>query len=457
MENRYDSIVVGAGTAGTYFAKLLAEQGYKVLVVDKSPKEKLGSRLDIFHIDKELFSKFGVPAPAPADEDYVCEFDFSISKSAFDRYPKRTLYPFVVMRLPLFLARLARWAESFGVEYAYNTAFEDFIYANGKIQGAKLRQGDKTLEIAARLVADASGIGSAVRRKLKEGYGVETFEIGPEDKFYVILRYVKLKNPESGRISYSTAWPFYKTWIAPQHDPDGAIIGVGANFSFDFAEEMYQKFTAQIPLPPHELQYVEKGTTPYRRPPYSFVADGFVVLGDSACITKPFSGEGITAAWELCAIAAEEFGKAMREGRYPDAASVWNTNVRYQRDQGAKFAYLLATLIGAVNSTAAENDYMFKKDIIFKEKDMTAMNRHFYVNLGFAGTVALVSKMAGGVITGNISLDTVRSMLRSVKYAGRLQKHYQNYPADMRAFAAWRQKADQLWSAAGTMADTIKR
>lgn len=457
MDNHYDVIVVGAGTAGTYFAKLLAEKGYRVLVAEKDRKENVGSRLDIFHIDKELFEKFGVPAPSTTDEEYVSEFEFGVSKSAFDRYPKRTIYPFVVMHLPLFLARLSGWAEGFGVEYAYSTEFVDFIYADGRVQGAKLKQKEKIIDVSARLVADASGIISAARRKLKEGYGVETFEIGPDEKFYVILRYVKLKNPGADRLSYSTGWPFYKTWIAPQHDPDGAIIGVGANFSFDFAEEIYQKFTAQIKLPSHELQYIEKGTTPYRRPPYSFVADGFVALGDSACLTKPFSGEGVTAAWGFCAIAADEFARAMREGRYPDTKSVWNANVRYQRGQGAKFAYLMATLIGAVNSTPEENDYQFKKDIVFSEKDMTAMNRNFGVTLGLGETIALVSKIVGGVLTKNISTTTVRSLLRSVKFAGWLQKHYENYPEDMIAYETWKQKADLLWSAVGTMADTVKR
>ncbi len=457
MNSSYDALVIGAGTAGTYFAKLLAGQGYRVLVVEKDPREKLGSRLDIFHIDKELFEKFGVPVPSITDEDYVSEFEFGISKSAFDRYPKYTRYPFVVMHLPLFLERLVGWAESFGVEYAFDTEFVDFIYTDGRIHGAKLKQGEKEFDLSARLVADASGIKSVGRRKLKEDYGVETFEIGPDDKFYVILRYVKLKNPETDRLSYSTGWPFYKTWIAPQHDKDGAIIGVGANFSFDFAERVYQKFIAQINLPPHELQHIEKGTTPYRRPPYSFVADGFVVLGDAACLTKPFSGEGITAAWGLCAIAAEEFARAMKDGQYPDAKRVWHTNVRYQRGQGAKFAYLMATLIGAVNGTAEENDYQFKKDIIFSDHDLTAMNRDFGVTLGVSDVLSLVLKIVGGILTKNISTATVRSLLRSVKFAGRLQKHYENYPEDIAAFEAWKQEANELWASAGTMADTAKQ
>ncbi|NLI70208.1 MAG: NAD(P)/FAD-dependent oxidoreductase [Firmicutes bacterium] len=456
MEKSYDVIVVGAGTAGTYFAKLMAARGYKVLVAEKAAKENLGQRLDIFHIDEELFEEFDVPVPSATDEDYVGVFKYAISKSAFDQYPKRTDYPFVVMHLPLFLARLARWAEGFGVEYAYETEFVDFVYSRGRIEGAKLRQGGNIHEVSSRLVADASGISSEVRRKLGDGYGVENFEIGPDSKFYVILRYVKLKNPETDRVDITTNWPFYKTWIAPQHDPDGAIIGVGANFSFEYAEEIYQKFTARVELPPHELQYFEKGTTPYRRPPYSFVADGFVVLGDSACLTKPYSGEGITAAWVLCKIAAEEFSNAMRDGRYPDTGSVWNTNVRYQRGQGAKFAYIMATLIGAVNGTAEENHYQFKKGIVFNEKDMTDMNRDFGVNLGIGSIISLVLKIIGGVLTRNISLHTLKELIRAVLVADKLQKHYEKFPADISAYETWKRKAEALWASAGSMADTAK-
>jgi len=453
MEKNYDAIVIGAGTAGTYFARLMAGQGYRILVVDKSPREDLGKRLDIFHIDKELFDRFGIPAPSPGDEDYVTEFEYSISKSAFDQYPKRIRYPFMVMRLPRFLARLTRWAETYGVEYAFGTEFVDFLYDSGRICGARLLQGDRTLEISSRLVADASGIASVGRCKLPDDYGVENFTLGPHDKFYVILRYAQLKNPEQDRVTYNVTWPYYKTWIAPQHDRDGAIIGVGANFSYNYAEEIYQKFTSQIKLPPHQVNDVEKGTTPYRRPPYSFVADGFVALGDSACLTKPYSGEGITSAWVQAEIAAEELSRAMQGGGYPDARSAWNTNVRYQRGQGAQFAYIMATLVGAVKSTAEENHYQFKKGIVFNERDMTDMNRDFGVNLGPGAVASLVLKTGLGVLTGNISLSTVRVLLRSVATAEKLRKHYENFPQDPSTYEDWRRKAEDLWETAGSMAD----
>jgi hypothetical protein len=88
---------------------------------------------------------------------------------------------------------------------------------------------------------------------------------------------------------------------------------------------------------------------------------------------------------------------------------------------------------------------------------MTSMNRDFGVTLGLSDTISLVSKIVGGVLTKNISTATVRSLLHSVKFAGKLQEHYEKFPADMGEYGVWQKKADQLWASVGTMADTVKR
>lgn len=455
MKDKYDVIAVGAGTAGLFFARKMADRGFSVLVIDKLNSNKLGTRLDIFHIDKDYFDKYNVPKPNVGDEDYVSEFDIGYARSAYNNYPKTTAYPFVVMKLPPFLKRLKVWAEEAGVDVALETEFKELTYIDGKISGIKVIFDGKEKTISARLVADCSGIPSVVRKTLPEDYGVETFNIDDTDKFYVILRYVKLKNPEKDRVKFATGYPYYKCWIAPQTDPDGAIIGVGANLSYEFAEECYQKFITAIKMPDHEIEKIEKGTTPYRRPPYSFVADGFVALGDSACITKPFSGEGISAAWNLCSIAADVASSAMKKGAYPDKQKLWDINVQYMRTQGADFANLLATLTAAVDCTAEENEYEFKKDIVFKSEDMSRMNREFAAKISFTGALELVGKIIGGVIKGKIRISTVKSLLKGVMVAGNLEKHYKAYPNNPADYNKWVEKSEILWKKAGTMADKI--
>ncbi len=456
MKNYYDIVVVGAGTAGTYFAKRMAEQGYSVLVVDKTKEENLGNRLEIFHIDEELFERFGVPRPTPGDEDYVTLFKYGLARSPFDRYEKRTDYPFLVMQLPLFLKRLTTWATTFGVEFAFETSFSELVFENGKICGVRLSQEGKISEVACRLVADCSGMSSVVRKTLSSNYGVENFEISSSDQFYVILRYITLQNPEKDAVDTSIGYPYYKTWIAPQLDPNGAILGVGANLSFEYAEKCFQRFERDIKLPPHKVDRIEKGTTPYRRPPYSFVADGFVTLGDSACITKPYSGEGITAAWVLCDIAAKNIGIAMQGNSYPTTKAMWDVNVEYNRSQGANFAELMTTLIGAVDCTREEMDYEFKHSIVFDNEIMTRMNRLFANKMTVGESLSTVAKVLGGVICGKIKPRTISQLLASIIDAGKIKKHYQKFPACPDNFDRWKQKSDKLWNKIGTMADKCK-
>jgi hypothetical protein len=68
--------------------------------------------------------------------------------------------------------------------------------------------------VNARLTVDASGIPAVVRTSLPENYGVETFVTGPRDQFYVVLHYIKLKDPVKDKVTTTTTWPYYKTWLA---------------------------------------------------------------------------------------------------------------------------------------------------------------------------------------------------------------------------------------------------
>jgi hypothetical protein len=41
--------------------------------------------------------------------------------------------------------------------------------------------------------------------------------------------------------------------------------------------------------------------------------------------------------------------------------------------------------------------------------------------------------------------------------AGKLKKHYKNFPKTPETFYEWKTKADELWSKAGSMADKIEQ
>lgn len=78
----------------------------------------------------------------------------------------------------------------------------------------------------------------------------------------------------------------------------------------------------------------ERGTTPYRRPPYSFVADGFFVSGDAAALTKPSAGEGVTSSMVQLRSRREEISRLLTEGGELTRARLWGINTRYVATQG---------------------------------------------------------------------------------------------------------------------------
>jgi flavin-dependent dehydrogenase len=437
--SNYDVVIVGACTAGTYFSNLLAKQGLKVLVIDKDEEENLSRRLDIFHFTHQSFQDYGLEEAKSGDEEFVRNFDLCYSKSALDNYLKKSFLKVAVMHLPLFIKRLRKTALANGVTFRFGVSYDHLLYDEQKrIKGIAAKSGE---EIFARLVVDASGIPSVVRRSISDPF-IEDFEIGPRDKFYVLLKYVELSDAKD-KVELSTSWPYYKGWIAPQHSANGAIVGVGANLSYDYARKCMAKFERSIPLPNYKLQYEELGCTPYRRPPFSFVTDGFLVIGDAACLTKPMNGEGITSAWVQCTPAAEVVAQALKDGKYPTKEALWKINTLYQRGEGAEFANLRATLIGAVDMSPKDNDYMFKESIVFKSDDEEVKG-------------SVTGKLIKGVLTGQFSLKALRSLMKSSSCGQKLEKHYKNYPDNPKDYPAWKKKADKLWSKAGTMADNIK-
>jgi electron-transferring-flavoprotein dehydrogenase len=446
MERDTDVLVVGACTAGLYFAGLMARQGYKVLICDSSSEADLGRRYDIIHIGQDYFKQFGLPEPGPGDPDYVTTFHRSTLRSALDKWPKNSRADILVLRRAPLMKRLAAWAREQGAELLTDTGFESPVLDDAnKLTGAILRQtGSETLRVKARLTADASGIDAAVRTKLPENYGVENFVTGPRDQFYVVLQYVKLKHPKEDAVEVTNTWPYYKTWLAPQQNSEGAILGVGANLSFDYAMRCWKRFANQVALPEHELDHIEQSSTPYRRPPYSFVADGFIVLGDAACITNPWSGEGVPYAWLLCSIAAEELGQCMKGGAYPAREAAWPVNVRYARSQGAEFARNLAMLSGAVQCSPKENDYEFRHSIIFEDDNDK-------------GKGNLAAKLLKGLFSGGISPGALSKLMGAAGIGGKIFNHYRAFPESPAAFGNWVQKANALWSKACSMAELAER
>lgn len=439
--NEYDVVVIGGATTGSYFARKCAEKGLDVLIIEKENRENLSSDYDIFHMEAADLLRFGLPKPD--GDSYGFEFEDGTGYSAYGHYPKHSKTRTVGMHKRAYIQKLNDWAMNAGAEIIYGAAFTGFVFGeNGRICGVTYSKDEKSESVSCRLAADCSGIPSVGRTVLPDLYGVENFKMTNRDVFFVILRYIEFKERQPGFL-HSDSWIFYKTWLAPSGNEADAILGVGASSGYDRAEKMLERFSKNVKLPEYTVLKTEKGLTPYRRPPYSFVADGFIVLGDAACLTRPFSGEGCASSMVQAEIAADTIAKVMSDGAYPTRETLWSINKRYIEAQGKSYAALLATLTGAVRHGAKANEFFFRHDIVLSKKKTSAMPESIRTAFFFAV----------GILSGQVKVSEVKSIFKGVKNAAKVSELYDRYPDTQDGFEAWTKEADALWNEIGSMSD----
>ncbi len=434
----YDIAIIGAATSGAYFAKKMAKKGFKVKMIEKLDEKTLGTRMDIFHVSQTDLKTYDMPTVKEGDPAWAFEFTENHFSSPSNRYKVDTVAETVGLHMHEYVALMVKRALEAGAEIEYSAAFKSFIYDNGKICGINYTTPDGEKKIYAKTVVDCSGAAAVGRRALPLGYGVETFRLADDEMFYVVLRYAEFDAPQINNF-----WLNMKSWTAPfSMDSRQKILGTGAVNGYKNAEAIFPKLDKVGTDGPFRIVKTEKGTTPYRRPPYSLVADNFIVAGDAACLTKPDCGEGVTSSMVMMDIAADVLEKALRNGDTSKKA-LWKINTEYNKKQGADFCLVRAFLTKVIKAKDEEIEYCFSQKLIFNGK---------FLN-GEKLTAKDIVDTVGGVISAaakkNVSSATLKGVLEGAKLGIALRQHYMNFSDDPEKLHAWTVKADKLWKKVG--------
>ncbi|MBA7475090.1 hypothetical protein ES707_10456 [subsurface metagenome] len=448
MVEKCDILVVGAGTAGMYLSWLLSKKGYSVVTIEKDEREKVGKRLDVIHFETDRIKNAGIPPFKVGDPDCIeiREHSTQVTTDFTTEVKIKALQ--TIVRLTPFLNRMYKVLETDGVKLVFSCKFLELVFDDGKIVGVLAEKNKERIEYRTRLVVDASGTGAAIRTSLPQDYGIETFKLGPSSVMYVLLQYIKWLNPEEKHPLPDTGFQYYLLWFGPCQIENGAILGVGQLGSYENDRKAREEFLGKAHLPPYEIIKEEQGFTPYRRPPYSLVGNGLLCIGDAAAITYPFSGHGVTATWNLCMIATEVIESTLKEDEYISKDRLWDINVKYFRDQGAKFSSLLMQLSGILNFSAKEWDYVLKSGLLYKtgdEDEIPEPNKEYEEDMSLGEMLKFLFKLIGGMLKRQLSLKHVKKLLSANSLAGKIKKHYETFPEDPNEFDEWVKKADQLW------------
>ncbi|MGQ9723327.1 MAG: hypothetical protein ACUVXA_18645, partial [Candidatus Jordarchaeum sp.] len=158
------------------------------------------------------------------------------------------------------------------------------------------------------------------------------------------------------------------------------------------------------------------------------------------------SGEGVSSGFTGCKIASEIAERALEKGDVSNE-SLWEYNVRYFTDQGAKFAALMAQLPAAATLTRSDVNYLFDANVVFNGEDFSQINRCFEVKSSIGKTLGTLGKLLIGVIKGGLRRESLGKLIAVQKISSKLRNLYENYPENPQKIDEWILKVEPLWTA----------
>jgi geranylgeranyl reductase family protein len=461
-EKKYDIIVAGAGIAGCLAAAMAAKKGAEVLLLDRNPPENVGKKNNWgwtcgdavagSHLDF-IKEKSGISFSRPeldlkVDGVYAFSPDLK-SKYAFDGVG-------YVLDRPVFERKLLEIAKKNGAEYISEFEVEGPIVENGSVVGIFGKDKEKKpRNIKAKVVIDALGVATVLRRRLPDNDFVEK-NISIDD-IESTGRYIYEFDPDHEDINYydpknaiihlnQELAPGGYGWVFPKSDNKINIgLGVqkrsleirnkklGRNDTLQMLIENYIKWNPVL----KNLRLFNKDnngkgiwSVAVRRQVESLVFNGYMGAGDSMAMPNPISAGGIGPAMVAGILAGESAAEAVQAGD-TSISGLWKYNLEFNEAYGKKTAGLEVLRIYLQSLNNDTLNYGFRTFLTAKEaSDLT---------LGLIPELSLASKLKM-VLKGASNINAFSNLVFAVGRMKKLNQTYSNFPEDPAKFAKWRDK-----------------
>ncbi|MBE6799641.1 MAG: NAD(P)/FAD-dependent oxidoreductase [Ruminococcaceae bacterium] len=384
-------IVAGAGHGGLVAAIKLARLGYAVSVFEKSEKSNMGlPQQDVF--DKDTFTYIDLPSPKNItickNQLTLVPLDNSIKPLTLPQPEDEAIF----MERKVLIKHLLNLAEKSGVKIHYNCPVIEPIILGSRVAGVKTVEGDFYGDV----VIDACGVDSPLRNNLPKFMNINR-EIKDFDIIYTYRAHFEknigvpdpdtnydIRVKEDGTIGFS--------WVVTEDEFVDILICRFSPLSQDEVLTELRKISEEYP---HISKNFIRGglflKIPVCQPLGVLVADGYAAVGDSAFMTYPIKGSGISYAMKAGAILAEAISN--------DTNALYNTETlwEYQRRFFKEIGFTAGRLALMKNLmtyfTAQEiNDIM--KTGIFTTEDLSQIMTNKLDNLfGAAGRALIKDKI----------------------------------------------------------------
>jgi len=442
---KYDVVIVGAGTAGCLTAKTAAKAGLKVCLLDSKKREKIGEKVCGDAVGKHHFEQVGLAFPK--GEELRTRVQgvnvFSPDMQTVFKVKEESIYGFILAR-HIFGQKLLKHAVNAGATLLDSTIAINPIIHEGFVKGVTTKnlKTEKKTELKSKVVVDASGFSAVLRKKLPPDIGVD-LDVKNQD-VAALYREIRVlsepkKDPEFCDIYVDqTISPGGYFWIFPEGE-NRVNVGLGVSMTKNFPnpkEQLYRRVFSKPMFKGSKILTSGAWYVPTRRSLDCMTGNGIIVIGDAACQVGPIHGGGIGSSMIGGKLAGETIAEALEkdDGR---RRALWQYNAKYMRAYGAKQAGLdvfrLFLLYGVGNE---EINYGMKYRLI-TEEDLLKVSEGENLHLNITEKTRRAFRGFGQL-----------SMLMRLRAAAHLLKemktHYLNYPASPEDFQKWQKKTHDL-------------
>lgn len=440
----YDVVIVGSGIAGASLAYFLRKSGFKTLILDVKPFERVGDKPCGDAIGKHHFSELGLEAPPDEFlEGYVMGIDV-YSPSEKIRY--RVLGEGYEVHRVKYTKYLLSEAIKEGVDFWGETQGVEPLVKDEFVVGVTVWvKGKGKQEVSSKILVDASGMARSIVRRLDSRWPVRE-DIDQKDLNIAYREVRRLKKevdePEILRIYVSKKIaPGGYWWFFPYSKERNVVnVGLGVQGGMNYPNPkdlLYQHVISREEFRDSEVVEAGGAAVPTRKPIKTLVWNGVAVTGDAAYAVNPVHGGGKGSAMLASWCISKSIMHALEVGN-PSAGNLWEANICFNKRYGAKQAALDIFRLFLQRLSDEDLEYGMSRKII-KEEDLNEVSLKGDLELS-------VVEKAMRLLAGLSRPSLLFKLRRVAHYMNDVKRLYINYPERPEGLARWYEEVEKLYS-----------
>lgn len=378
-----DVVVVGAGTAGSAAAVLLARSGRSVALIEARSHEEAGARW-VNGVPPWMFDQAGIERPA-GPEHRASGFPFTLLSHSGRARLILDPSPTWAVDVPKLTARLHDLARREGVELIDQAQVRGMEFDEGRPTAISVEREASSFTLRASLFVDASGLNAVLRRQIPELS--RSCPSVPRHHLCTAAQEVSEISDPAGARRFLEENDFrpgeYLFWTGV----DGGFSTMSITVSADLKEA--ELLTGSIADGEHATGpdlmrglrqlhpwigkkiFGGEGLIPLRRPYDRPAAPGIALIGNAACQVFPAHGSGTG----IGLIAARVLADSVREFDDPGSLeATWGYQAAFQREYGSLLAAYDVFRRLSQSLSGGDIEHMLKAGLILKNNFIAALD-----------------------------------------------------------------------------------